>query len=313
MHHAHVMSPEPLRPSLRGIDLNMFVLCEAIYSAGGLTAAAARLGLTQPAVSHALSRLRIALSDPLFVRQGARVVPTPLARSIVGDVRRALKILQERLDDHRRFDPRTSNAAFRLALPEATETGLLPALMARLAQEAPGVSIMSARVSRRDFESELASGALDLVIDVAAPVGIDIRRSLLAADRLVVAARRGHPALDDGLTLEAYLQLGHIQVSSRRRGGAFEDFELNRLGLRRTIALRCHSMLAALSAVAASDLLLTLGERQLAPFAKSLALKRFQLPFEAAAVDLQLYWHANADDDPANSWLRNIIALSTLA
>ena len=307
MHDMKMKNSARPQRSLRGIDLNLFVLFEAVYSEGGLTAAASRLGLTQPAVSHALARLRAALGDPLFIRRGSRVAPTPFARSIIEDVRRALKILQERLEDHRRFDPGTSNAIFRLALGESVEKSLLLPLMMRLDKEAPGISIVSSRVNRRDVERELASGTMDLAIDVAAPASIDIHRSLLTADRLVVAARRGHPALKKGLTRDTYLQLRHILVSSRIRGGALEDFELNRLGLHRNVALRCHSVLAGLEVVSSTDLLLTLGEKPLEAFLPLFQVTTFPLPFEAAPIDLQLYWHASMDSDPANGWLRSTI------
>jgi DNA-binding transcriptional LysR family regulator len=299
-----------VRRALRGVDLNLFVLFEAVYSAGGLTAAASRLGLTQPAVSHALARLRTALGDALFVRQGPRMVPTPFARSLIGDVRTALDTLQDRLAGNHRFDPGTSETTFRIALRESTEVTLLPRLLERITNEAPFASFVSMRVSRRDFESELAGGGIDLAIDVAAPVSIDIRRRPLTADRHVVAARRDHPRLCDGLSIDAYLALGHVLVSSRRRGGALEDFELNRLGLRRRIALRCQSNIAALKVVERTDLLLTLPARQFSIFHGSPALESFELPFAIVPLDLQLYWHTSADNDPANVWLREIIAAS---
>lgn len=293
-------------PQLKSIDLNLFMLFDAVYSEGGLTAAGRKLGLSQPAVSHALSRLRHALGDPLFVRQGAAVVPTPFARHIIGDVRRALGILEGRLQDHRRFDPASAQANFRLAMREGMEAILLPPLMARLATEAPGVSIASVRVGRRELETELAGG-VDLAIDIAIPVGIDIRRETLTADRLIVAARRDHPALAEGLTLDIYLALGHVLVSSRRRGPALEDFELNRLGYKRRIMLRCHSKLAALNTVACTDLLLTTTERHLPAAMLGLPLAVHDLPFEATSLDAHLYWHADVDDDPANAWLRRTV------
>lgn len=300
----------PLPAPLRNIDLNLFVTFETIYSEGRLTAAASRLGLTQPAVSHALTRLRGVLNDRLFIRQKGRFVPTPFARHIIDDVRRALSILQERIEAPGRFDPGDATTVFYLALREGLEASLLPSVVRRLRAEAPQVSIVSTSVGRRDIETELANGTIDLAVDVAAPVGIDIRRTLLEKDERLAVSRPGHPMLRDGMTLESYLACGHVQISSRRRGGALEDFDLNQMGLKRHIVLRCHSTLTALQTIAETDLLLTVGRRQLAPFIDRMPLDIFVLPFPSSAVDLQLYWHSSADSDPANKWLRSIISQS---
>ena len=204
-------------------------------------------------------------------------------------------------------DPATAQINFRLAMREGMEAILLPPLMARLAAEAPGVSIASVRIGRRELETELAGGGVDLAVDIAIPVGLDIRRETLTADRLIVTARRNHPALGEGLTLDTYLSLGHVLVSSRRQGPALEDFELNRLGHKRRIMLRCHSKLAALNTVACTDLLLTTTERHLPAAMLGLPLAVHDLPFAATSLDAHLYWHANVDDDPANAWLRRTV------
>lgn len=294
-------------PNLRHVDLNLFVVFEAIFSEGGLTPAGRKLGLTQPAISHALARLRATLGDRLFVRQGSGVVPTPFSQNIIGDVRQALNILEGRLKDHQRFDPASATRAFHLGLPAGMEAELLPAVAAGVSADAPGVRIFSARIPRRLLEVELASGNIDLAVDVSTPFGPEIRSQLLCNDRLVVIARAGHPALTNGLSLDAYLAEDHIVVSSRRRGLSLEDFELNRRGLARRVVLRCQSHLAACRAAARTAMLLTIPERHANALIAGLDMDYREFPMASAPMDLNLYWHAAVDDDPANAWLRAMV------
>lgn len=147
------------------IDLNLFVVFDAIYSEGGVTGAARRLNLTQPAVSHALARLRHAFGDPLFARQGRALVPTPLARRAIGDVRAAIRGLSATLSGATGFQPETTQQTFTIGMRDITEIFLMPELVARLARTAPHVGISVVRVGRRALEGELAAGTVDVAVD----------------------------------------------------------------------------------------------------------------------------------------------------
>ncbi|MFZ1166777.1 MAG: LysR family transcriptional regulator, partial [Candidatus Sulfotelmatobacter sp.] len=151
---------------LSQVDLNLFVVLEAIYREGNITRAGHQLNLTQPAISHALKRLRDLLKDPLFVRRGAHMIPTPFTRNMIDEVRQALQILEVNLRESHKFDPTHTRRNFHISLWEYVGTLLLPALLQRLEREAPEMSITTSRVKRRDLEAELASGSLDLAIDV---------------------------------------------------------------------------------------------------------------------------------------------------
>ena len=223
---------------LSQVDLNLFVVLEAIYREGNITRAGQQLNLTQPAISHALKRLRDLLQDPLFVRQGAHMVPTPFTRNMIEQVRQALQILEVNLSQSRNFVPENTRRNFHLSLWEYAEALVLPSLLQRLTHAAPGMSITTSRVKRRDLETELASGSVDLAIDIPMTVSDRIRHKWLLNEPFVVMARQGHPAIKDTLDLDTYLAQRHIQVSSRRHGPSLIDVELGRRGFRRQVFLR---------------------------------------------------------------------------
>ncbi len=218
---------------LSQVDLNLFVVLEAVYRESNLTRAGQQLNLTQPAISHALKRLRDLLQDPLFVRQGPHMVPTPFTRNIIEQVRQALHILEVNLSASRNFVPEHTRRNFHLALWEYAEALILPDLLRRLTYAAPGMSVTTSRVKRRDLETELASGSVDLAIDIPLTMSDRIRHKWLLNEPFVVVARPGHPAMTDKLDLDTYLSQRHIQVSSRRHGPSLIDIELSRRGLRR--------------------------------------------------------------------------------
>ncbi len=178
---------------LSRIDLNLLVVLETIHAEGGITRAAEKLHLTQPAISHALARLRETFDDPLFVRQGNAMVPTPLARRLIGPVGDALRTLDATFGGLERFDPATSSKRFAIGLRAVMESTVLPSLVQAALAQAPGVELSAVRVDRRRVESDLASGVLDVAIDVLLPVSESVRHARLSSDRMVVVARRGHP------------------------------------------------------------------------------------------------------------------------
>jgi DNA-binding transcriptional LysR family regulator len=153
-------------------------------------------------------------------------------------------------------------------------------------------------------EASLASGSVDLAIDIALPHSEEIRRQRLAADRMAVVARHGHPQMRQGLELETYLAQDHVMVTSRRKGPGLEDVELGTRGLKRRVRLRCRNYLAALRAVAETDLVLTMAERYAGALSAGLDIRILPLRFRMPTLDLHLYWHSSVDGDAANRWLR---------
>ena len=289
------------------LDLNLFVVFDAIYREGSISQAARRLSLTQPAVSHALGRLRERLDDPLFVRRGRQMAPTPRARQLVEPVRKALEGLQACLSEQSGFDPSAARRTFVVGLRDGLEACVLPDLMTALLARAPGVELQSLLVSRRELAHELAAGRLDLAMDVQLPVPGEIEQHPFLDVPLVVLMRSGHPLSEGTLTPARYLEAGHVLVSSRRRGPGLEDFGLAQHGHRRHIPLRCQHYQAAMEVVANTDLLLTAPQMLAARLASSSRFHVKPLPLELPSMSLYFYWHQDQQRDPGHAWLRQLM------
>lgn len=300
------------------IDLNLFLVFDAIYTEGSLTRAAETLNLTQPAVSHALARLRELLNDELFTRgRGGRgtpaggapvtMVPTPVAHQLITPVRAALKGLGDAVQGTRAFDPATATRRFRINLGDIFEALLLPALMERLQREAPGVEIINTRFARDDIPVELAAGRLDLAVDVLHRVDDSLRMHRLARDQHVCLLAASHPLADRSLSIDDYLAAGHILASSRTRGPGFVDVELARRGRSRRIALRCQHYLPAALAASRTQLVLTVPQALAQMLARLAPLVEKPFPLTLNPLEAYACWHASREQDPANRWLRGLL------
>lgn len=285
------------------LDLNLLHVFDTIYREGSLTRAARALHLTQPAVSHSLARLREHFGDPLFSRQGNRMVPTPLARRFVESMRPGLNQIHSAVNQFHAFDPASHRKTFALALRDVLESTFLPQLVRKL-DDYPEIEINSQRIARRDMESLLAAGKVDFAVDVLLPVSDQTAHERLRKDRLVVLARKDHPLAAEPLTMENYLSAKHILVSSRSEGPGVEDFELSRLGLQRQIRLRCQHFYAACQVVETSDLLLTMPEAYARQIAARSDTRILNPPEGLPDVDAHLYWHRAYEKEPALIWLR---------
>ena len=286
------------------IDLNLFRVFEAIYRAGSLTRAAEELHLTQPAVSNALARLRSHYDDPLFVREGRKIAPTPLAHGIADEVAQALRTLRDSVQRAGHFDPAGSTRRFVIGMPESLEFTLLPRLVQALHAQAPQLRVHSVRIERERLARQLVSGDLSLALDVPQPLGPRIRQQRVLKDRLVVAMRPGHPLAKTTLGTAGWLGARHVVVSGRSSGPTLEDVALSRRGLSREVALRCQNYYAACRIVAHSDLLLTLPQSHGEWLSRDLKLHLADAPIPLPALEIMMYWHEGAEADAGNRWLR---------
>lgn len=291
--------------NLTKVDLNLFVVFDAIYTEANLTRAGQIVGITQPAVSNALARLRETFNDPLFVRTAQGMVPTPMAQNIIGPVRSALSLLRVSVQESRVFNPAAASRNYRISMTDLSEVVILPALFQRLRRSAPTVAIESFQTRRRDTTKELAAGRLDFAID--APLNIDpqVRHVKLMEDRYVCAMRRTHPLASRAtLSLDDYLAQAHIHISSRRSGLGYVDLALGRMGIQRRIALRSQHYLMASQVLLQTEMVMTVPER----FARHHDLHFASLPVSSVPnVESHLYWHESTDQDPANRWMREQI------
>jgi DNA-binding transcriptional LysR family regulator len=288
---------------LHQLDLNLFTVFEAIHSEGSVTRAGQRLNLTQPAMSHSLARLRALLKDELFIRQGKKMVPTPLTRSIITDIRSGLQLLELGVQE-RGFDPARSKRVFQIGMRNIVEPTILPPLMRKLEESAPGIGVHFLRMDRRDTEIELASGAVDMVVDVPMPVSHVVHLRELSSEDFIVVARADHPAIKGRLNLKTYLSQAHVLVSSRRMGPALIDVELKSRGQKRAVSLRCQDYFTACRVVSETNLLLTMPERYALLANTGLRNGLHPFPMKIARFTLNLYWHETADADRENRWLR---------
>lgn len=282
------------------LDLNLFVVFEAIYEKRNLTRTAEALFITQPAVSNALARMRKTFDDPLFVSTPSGMVPTPLTENIIGRVREALQLLEASATEGDVFVAAASERTFRLSMPDLTEAILLPALGEVLQQQAPGMRIESYFTPRSEVSAALATGKIDFAVDVPLIDDPQLSQAPLGSDRYACMLRHDHPFAGDTLTLDDYLALGHIQVSSRRQGSGLVDAELKKLGKQRLMQMRVqHYMVAPLVALR-TDLALTAPVQLLQRYDARI----LDLPFPLAPVEWHLYWHRSVEQDQASQWLR---------
>lgn len=295
--------------NLGAVDLNLLVALDALLTERSTTRAAARLRLTQPALSRALGRLRRLFDDPLLVRGPRGLVPTQRAVELADPVRRVLAEIERVVAHTPRFDPASAQRTFRLAMIDFAEMVLLPPLLTRLAREAPAVDVDVRALYTGAYEA-LEQGQLDGAVGVfvdTPPAGISRRK--LFDERFVCVARAGHPALARPLTLERYAALDHVVIVPRGlKDRGFADEALAKHGLARRITLRVPHFLVAPHVVASTDLVITLSERVARRFATLLPLVIVEPPLELPRFSVHLIWHERQQSDPANAWLREVLA-----
>ena len=285
------------------LDLNLFRVMDAVYEHGGISGAARHL--SQPAVSHALTRLRRAWGDPLFVRQGNRMVPTELTRRVIGEVQAHLRGLQALMGQAETFDPATLDMTLRLGMRDVLEAITLPPLMARLGEVAPRARLASVRVAHDALERVLTQGEVDLVIDRQRRVGGHIKGVHLADETLAVIMRQGHALAGRKLELAAYLKQQHVMVTLLPDQPDPLQAVWAALGQgQRNVILRCQHYFAAANVVAHGDALLTLPRTYALELTRALPLLVCELPAVVPPLGIWMYWHAEREVDPVHVWLR---------
>ncbi len=294
------------------MDLNLLRVFEAVFRERHLTRAARALSVTPSAVSHALRRLRSYLDEPLFEREGARMVPTAMCERAAPALLDELAQLRSLLDRWGRFEPGESMQTFRVGMSESVEPMLVPGLWPSFVRAAPAASLVSVGFDRRELSRALASRQVDVAIEVPFAVPAEVRHEPLLGDELCVVVRRSHP-VRRAPTLTQYRGGRHIVVSARATGSVLEDAALAQFGVERRVSVRCRSYATALRLVEQSDDFLTIPSRIARDVGRALAVVTRPLPVRLPAVHLHLYWHANSDAEPSNVWLRRLLHESASA
>lgn len=289
--------------NLRGIDLNLLPVFEAIYVSRSLARASAELHITPPAVSNALARLRAHFDDPLFVRAGRGVKPTSMADALIASIREALDCLRRGLEPRTAFSAASSSRVFNIAVRDAGLLLIAAELAQRVRSAAPAVRLHYTQLERPRIAVELASGRLDLAIDTPELGSAELEREQIREEPFVLVMRKGHPCARGKLTTERFLSLQHIAVTSRRTGRSNIEEAARRAELRLTPVMRFPHLMPALNVVRATDSVLV------APAAvvqRQGVLCR-ELPFAMQPLVLSQYWRSTTRDDPGVLWLRTMI------
>lgn len=291
------------------IDLNLLTALEALLAEGSVAGAARRLGLSESAMSRTLARLRAATGDPILVRAGRDMVPTPRAEAMrreVGSLTQAVRAVLQ--PDGAAFDPAGLDRVFNIRTNESFVETVGAKLVAAAAAAAPGVRLNFTPKPDKSV-APLREGLIDLDIGVVGQdAGPELRVQALFRDRFVGVARKGHPVLAGRITAARFAACGHV-VSSRRgpREGPV-DAALAAQGITRRVAAVVQSFPAALAIVCRSELLSVVPETYLKAVAERRDdLRAFPLPVETAPITVSQMWHPRMDADPGHRWLRGVV------
>ena len=291
--------------NLNSLNLNLLVALDALLREANVSRAAMRIGLSQPALSHALRRLRDLIGDPLLVRSGARMELTPRAQGLRGPLAQALDQVRS-LFVPDAFDAASSERQFRLMMPDLAVELLMPPLMAKITQAAPNIRIdVVPWRGPAIFTAEFAR-TIDLVISIGNAFG-GFHRQRLYTDSDALAVRRGHPAGAKLKKRDAFLSAKHVAVIIRGQGEDLIEPWLRAKGIERRIALVVPGYIEALHVTARTDLVAFAPQRLIAALSKQLTLVSVKPPFDPGIDEQFLFYPTRAQMDPGSIWLRRLM------
>jgi DNA-binding transcriptional LysR family regulator len=295
--------------NLQSIDLNLLVAFEALMEERNVTRAARRIGLSQPAMSNALTRLRKTLDDPLLTRTSSGMKPTPAAQALIDPVRAALAQLRIALEEKPQFDPAASRRAFHVLTNDYVEVTLLELFARRVRSRDSAVSIRVHRptnVFQPPSPTALAD-SFDIAIGFfpdALALDANVRSEILFEEDNVCIASGNHPSINGRISLRQYSSASHVAVFYKSEGPGFIDTLLAQKGLARRTFMQVPHFCSVPFVVAGSDLIATVPKRLALRFEKALRLQVLSVPFAIPSFRLTMLWHQRMDNDPAHSWLR---------
>jgi LysR family transcriptional activator for leuABCD operon len=294
-------------PTLRSFDLNLLVLFDALYQERQLTAAAAAVGLSQPAASQALARLRDAFGDPLFVRRGHRMEPTVQAQFLAPSIRDALRAIEQTLHAMGRFNPGESEREFSIGLGEIGEIVYFPHFLAAVLKIAPRVSLRSVTRAPLDVQSMVARGDLDLGFDFEPPTHASLRYAALGEEDFVVIARCDHPRVRGAVTTEEFIAEPRVRVHIGEDRWKRLLSVLGSPAVDARIVATVSHFTSVPGIVIETDALAVV-PRSVARFpAYAGQLQVIELPFPLFKLPVFAHWHERFENDPGHRWLRSLL------
>jgi DNA-binding transcriptional LysR family regulator len=315
-HHVNVLRECPLAGHSLTIIYNMHAmhvpdfefseirLIAELLELRKLSAAAARLGLSQSAASHALARLRTRFGDPLFTRSAGGFQPTPYGERLGTAAREALDALIAGIESNRPFDPHTTTRRFTLYANDVGQMVFLPRLLAFLNKEAPGATVRTSPIPLENPGSALASGDVDAATGFFDNLTTGFRQSLLFRERYVCVVRVNHPKFRNGMSLEAFKSGEHAMADATGMAHAVIDRFLAKQRVQRNVALRVPGFHVLPMIIANSDLLAVIPSRLAEAFVSHVPIKVLPLPISIPPFDIRIYWHERYHHDPALCWFR---------
>lgn len=292
---------------LQDIDLNLLVIFHQLLVERRVSKVADNLGLTQPAVSNALARLRKLLGDELFLRTPQGMEPTPFADQLAEAVTYGLGMIHDAINQRKTFDPATSNRAFMVGMTDIGEIYFLPTLIERMAHDAPQVSLSTVRNTAVNLKDEMEAGTVDLAIGLLPQLKGGFFQRRLFRQRYVCLFRKGHPLDTGSVSLSDFSAADHVVVIAHGTGHGKVDEVLARSGVQRRVRLTVPHYVAIGHILRATDMVATVPERLALRMAEPFGLGYAPHPADLPEMSINLFWHARYHKDPANQWLRTLI------
>jgi len=294
--------------NLATLDLNLLRVFDAVYTHRNVSAAAAALSMSQPAVSNALRRLRREFGDELFTRSPQGMNPTPAADRAAATVAQALLLLREGLEPAPGFDAASARRKFTLNMSDIGEIVFLPSLLQFLQETAPQVSIEVVTLSVKEARLAMEGGTVDLAIGFLPDLKAGFYQQRLFEQKYVCMVRQGHPRIGDSMTMKTFIEARHAVVNAEGTGHGIVEAMFERAGLAPEMIVRLPHFLAAPTVVAATDLVATVPSKMGEHYARILPLRLLPHPLRIPVFQVNQYWHRRYHKDPANQWLRGNFA-----
>jgi len=294
--------------NIRDLDLNLLVVFDALLRTRSVTRAAAELRMSQPATSFALNKLRTMLGDPLFVRTARGIHPTPHAEHLAGPLTAILERIRADLLLQPTFAPDLADRIVTLNMPDIGELVFLPSILKRLALDAPKITIRTVNLPGSDIEPALRAGTVDLALGFFPQLqSAALYQQRLFTHSFVCVVRRDHPTIGEKITRKQFLDSDHAVVTTGYADDSL-DAELRANGMIRRVVLRVEHFLALPTILSESNLLFTVPYAIGAGLLKLGDIKLVQPPFKAKPRAVKQHWHSRFHHDPANRWLRGLVA-----
>ncbi|HWM81127.1 MAG TPA: LysR family transcriptional regulator [Pseudolabrys sp.] len=294
-----------MNSSNSGLDLNLLRVFDAVYQTGSVTRAASLIGLSQPAISHALTRLRRSLKDPLFIRSPQGMLPSARADEIYDAIHRALSLVDNCVSNAG-FDPSREIRTFILGMNDISEVVFLPALMNHLKEVAPGIKIRTEHLSAEEVVDGLRSGAIDLAVGfLPSSLDEDFQAKILFEEHYVCMVNARHSvARRRRLNKRDFLQSAHAVVGTENSGHVLAENLLTQLRLEGRIVLRVPHFLTIPLIVAQNDLIVTVPSRLGLAISTHVDVRLLPYPEKIPSFPVSICWHAREEINPENRWLR---------